>query len=336
MNDRNRAIYIIERSRRKPPQWAQILTLAAMVVFVVLCNPLGGWAAPASQTPPPTSTPAPTDAPATPAPTVSFSPMDTPVPRDAFFETDSRNDIPDYDNPAYTYDSGDDPYPATSEYLDILLADNADTVDLVILLTLLALIPSLLIMVTGFTRIIIVLGITRNAMGTQNMPPNQVMTGLALFLTFFLMFPVFTEIQANALEPYLAEEINLVQAGDRAIAPIRDFMIRNTWKDDMELFCDIGEIDVDALPLDEHGIPEYPLHVLIPAFLIGELKIAFWSGFCIYIPFIVVDMIVASTLMSMGMMMLPPVMISLPFKLLLFVSVDGWKLVVTTLLRGFN
>lgn len=323
------------RARRGESGQGRMIALIAMVLFVVLFSPMRGGAT-LGDTPSPTPTASPTADAA--APTVSFEPIPTMEPQDEFFGEDGRSEVPDYDSPAYEYDAdGGDAVTSTDAFLNELFRDNADTVDLVIMLTLMSLIPTMLLMVTGFTRIVIVLGLTRNAMGTQNMPPNQVIIGLALFLTFFLMFPALQDMQENALEPYLAEEITLSEAGERAIEPIRDFMIANTWTEDMALFCEIGEVDVEALPLDEkHGIPEYPLHVLIPAFLIGELKTAFFIGFCIYIPFIVIDMIVASTLMSMGMMMLPPVMISLPFKLLLFVSVDGWKLVVSSLLTGFN
>ncbi|MDR2670498.1 MAG: flagellar type III secretion system pore protein FliP [Oscillospiraceae bacterium] len=208
------------------------------------------------------------------------------------------------------------------------------TVEIMLLLTVLTLVPSILIMVTAFTRIVIVLSFTRNAMGTQQMPPNQVMVGLALFLTFFVMYPVYTQIVDEAWTPYQAEEISLDEALDRTMTPLRGFMFEQIElqgnQTDLRTFMSMARIDMPETR------EEIPSHVLIPAFVTSEIKTAFQIGFMIYVPFIVVDMIVASALMSMGMMMLPPVMISLPFKIMLFVLVDGWNLTISSLVRTFQ
>ncbi len=200
---------------------------------------------------------------------------------------------------------------------------------LLIILTILTLAPSILIMLTGFTRIIIVLSFIRNALGMQQTPPNQVIIGLALFLTFFIMAPVGSEINSTAIQPYMEGELPFDEALNRAMEPIRDFMFKQTRDKDLALFLNISEIEAETLE-------QIPNHVLIPAFIISELKTAFQIGFVIYIPFLVIDMVVSSTLMSMGMMMLPPVIISLPFKILLFILVDGWNLIVKSLVMGFN
>ncbi len=208
--------------------------------------------------------------------------------------------------------------------------DVVNSFEILTIFTILTLAPSILIMMTAFTRIIIVLSIIRNALGTQQMPPNQVLIGLALFITFFVMAPIGSEINENAIEPYLAGEIAQEEALDNAMEPLRNFMFKQTREKDLALFLSLsGAEQPDTLN-------DIPNHVLIPAFIISELKTAFQIGFLIYIPFIIIDMVVASTLMSMGMMMLPPVMISLPFKILLFVMVDGWNLVIRTLIEGFN
>lgn len=204
------------------------------------------------------------------------------------------------------------------------------TVQLLLLLTVLSLVPAILVLMTSFTRIIIVLSFVRNALGTQQLPPNQVITGLALFLTFFVMAPTWNQINADALQPYLKQQITQEQAIDKAEEPLRTFMFKQTRQDDLELFVGMAKIE---RPKTYGDIPTY---VLVPAFVISELKTAFQMGFAIFIPFMVIDMIVASTLMSLGMMMLPPAMVSLPFKLLLFVLVDGWHLVVESLLTSFR
>jgi len=200
---------------------------------------------------------------------------------------------------------------------------------LLILMTILTLAPSILIMLTSFTRIIIVLSFIRNALGMQQTPQNQVIIGLALFLTFYIMAPVGSQINSTAIQPYINEEITFEVAFDRAIQPIREFMFKQTRNKDLALFLNMKGIETETLE-------EIPNHVLIPAFIISELKTAFQAGFVIYIPFLVIDMVVSSTLMSMGMMMLPPVIISLPFKILLFILVDGWNLIVKSLVMGFK
>ncbi len=198
------------------------------------------------------------------------------------------------------------------------------------LLTILSIAPAILLMTTCFTRIVIVLGFVRQAMGTQNMPPTQVLVGLSLFLSFFIMSPVINDINDNALQPYLEEQITQGQAFDRALLPMRDFMFSQVGEEELFLLSDIT---LDQEPFSKEDIPTL---TLIPAFMLSEMKKAFQMGFMIYVPFLVIDMIVASILMSMGMMMLPPVIISLPFKLLLFVLVDGWGLVVGSLIKSFS
>jgi len=198
------------------------------------------------------------------------------------------------------------------------------------IITLITLAPAILIMLTSFTRIIIVFSLLRQALGTQQMPPNQVLIGISLFLTFFLMSPVFNNIYQNAVDPYMKKEINLDTAYHRAIAPLRKFMLKQTRESDLALFVDIAHI---PRPRTEKDLP---MRVIIPAFITSELKTAFEIGFFIYIPFLIIDMVVASVLLSMGMLMLPPVMISLPFKLMLFVLVDGWHLLIESLIKSFG
>ncbi|MHC1746215.1 MAG: flagellar type III secretion system pore protein FliP [Negativicutes bacterium] len=197
-------------------------------------------------------------------------------------------------------------------------------------LTILTLAPSILIMMTSFTRIIVVLSFLRSALATQQMPPNQVLIGLALFLTFFTMSPYIDQVNKNALQPYFSGTISQDTAMTEAMKPMREFMFKQTRENDIALFVNISEGPRPNSPEEVSSM------VLIPAFVISELKTAFQIGFLIYIPFIVIDMVVASTLMSMGMMMVPPVMISLPFKILLFILVDGWHLIVRSLLVSFN
>jgi len=211
-----------------------------------------------------------------------------------------------------------------------LPTDRAADVQILLLLTVLSLAPSLLIMLTGFTRIIIVLSFVRNAIGIQNMPPNQVLIGLALFLTFFVMSPVIAKINTDAYQPYVKGQITQQQAMDKAMAPIRDFMLRQTFDKDLTLFANMDKITQVS------DVSQIPNTVVIPAFITSEIKRAFEIGFIIFIPFIIIDMIVSSTLMSMGMMMLPPTAISLPFKILLFVLVDGWTLTIKTLVTSFK
>lgn len=212
-----------------------------------------------------------------------------------------------------------------------LLGDRSETIDILLLLTVLSVLPSILIMLTCFPRIIIVLSLTRNGLGMQQMPPNQVLVGLALFLTFFIMSPVISEIETNAYQPYIEGKIDEDEAIELAMEPVRVFMLKQTYKDDLSFFVSISEEDKDV-----ERIEDVSNTVLIPSFITSEIKRGFQIGFFIYIPFIVIDMIVASTLMAMGMMMLPPIVISLPFKLLLFVLVDGWMLTVKTLISSFG
>ncbi len=198
------------------------------------------------------------------------------------------------------------------------------------LLTILSVAPAIILMTTCFTRIVIVLGFVRMAMGTQNMPPTQVIIGLSLFLSFFIMSPTLNTINTSALQPYLNEEIAQGEALEQALAPMRDFMFSQVKENELSLLADLT---MNNEPYDKTDIPTM---TLIPAFMLSELKRAFQMGFMIYIPFLVIDMIVASILMSMGMMMLPPVIISMPFKLLLFVLVDGWALIVGSLIQSFH
>ncbi|MCL1975539.1 MAG: flagellar type III secretion system pore protein FliP [Firmicutes bacterium] len=216
-----------------------------------------------------------------------------------------------------------------NELARTLFGENTETVDIIILLTVLTLLPSILIMLTGFTRIIIVLSFVRNALGMQQTPPNQVLVGLALFLTLFVMRPVFSDVYQNAYSPYIEGRITQEEFIEAAMSPTREFMLKQTMRNDLDFFIDLSKSDVA-------NIEDAPNTILIPAFLISEIKHAFQMGFFIYLPFVVIDMVVSSTLMAMGMMMLPPAMISLPFKVLLFVMVDGWQLVIGTLIRSFN
>lgn len=214
-----------------------------------------------------------------------------------------------------------------------MLGSRSQSVQIVGLLTVLSLAPSILIMLTSFVRVIMVLSFTRSALGLQQMPPNQVLVALALFLTLFIMGPVVDEIKAEAYIPYITEQITLEEAVDRGAVPIRAFMLRQTRSANLNLFCSFAG---EEPPATQEAAMKVPMRTLIPSFLTSELKRAFEIGFFIYIPFIVVDMIVASTLMAMGMMMLPPIVISLPFKVLLFVVVDGWNLTMQTLVSGFR
>lgn len=206
----------------------------------------------------------------------------------------------------------------------------AVSLQILFLLTILSLAPALLIMVTSFTRIVIVLSFIRNALGTQQIPPTAVLVGLALFLTFFVMSPVFNEVNSKALSPYLAGDISQSTAFKRAETPVRNFMLKQASENDLALFVYLARLERPRSPDD------LPTYIIIPSFIIGELKKAFLIGFLIYIPFLVIDMVVASTLMSMGMLMLPPILVSLPIKLLLFVLVDGWHLITRALVMGFN
>ncbi len=206
----------------------------------------------------------------------------------------------------------------------------AVVIQILILLTVLSLAPALFIMVTSFTRIVIVLAFLRQALGTQSVPPNQVLLSLALFLTMFIMAPVGQAVYNNALQPLMAEQISYEDAWKKGIEPVRGFMLRQVREKDLELFIKLSHV-----PKPDR-VEDVPTQAIIPAFILSELRIAFQIGFLIYIPFLIVDMVVASILMSMGMMLLPPVVISLPFKLILFVLADGWYLVVGSMVRSFQ
>lgn len=208
--------------------------------------------------------------------------------------------------------------------------DVATVIQIFFLITILSLAPALLIMTTSFTRIVVVLSFLRGAIGTQQSPSNQIVIGLALFITFFVMSPVWQQVNTQAFRPYKAGEISQEQAMDRAVAPMRKFMLSQVREKDLALFLSLSK-----MPRPRNA-DEIPTLTIIPAFMISELQTAFQIGFLIYIPFLVVDMVVASVLMSMGMMMLPPVMISLPFKILLFILVDGWALVIGSIVKSFG
>ncbi|MDP7667512.1 MAG: flagellar type III secretion system pore protein FliP [Rhodospirillales bacterium] len=225
--------------------------------------------------------------------------------------------------------------PASAQVISLDLGDQqgsatARLIQLIALITVLSLAPSILIMVTSFTRIMVVLAFLRTAMGTQQTPPNQVLISLALFLTAFIMMPTMESSYDQGIRPLIDGEIEEFEAFDRAVGPVRDFMMAHVREQDLGLFVDIAEID------EEEARAEMPMRVLIPAFMISELKRAFEIGFLIFLPFLIIDMVVASVLMSMGMMMLPPIIIALPFKIIFFVLVDGWFMIVGSLVRSFG
>ncbi|WP_018132548.1 flagellar type III secretion system pore protein FliP [Effusibacillus pohliae] len=206
----------------------------------------------------------------------------------------------------------------------------ATSVQILLLLTVLSLAPAILILMTCFTRIVVVLSFVRNALSIQQMPPNQVLIGLALFMTLFVMTPTLSEVNEKALQPYLAGQLSQAQAMEQAAIPFKHFMAKHTREKDLMLFLEYRKSPIPKT------VEEIPLSTLVPAYAISELKTAFQIGFMIFIPFLIIDLVVSTTLMSMGMMMLPPVMISLPFKILLFVMVDGWYLIVKSLLQGYQ
>ncbi len=213
--------------------------------------------------------------------------------------------------------------------------DLTNSIEMLILFTVLALLPSILIMMTSFTRIIVILSFLKNAIGAQQAIPSQIIVGLSLFLTFFIMAPVGNQVYEQALVPYFDNTITQSEAFDIGIVPVREFMMKQTREKDIKLFMDLSKNE-KLMNNEEIVLEDIPNTVIIPAFIISELKTAFQVGFLLFIPFIVIDMVVASTLMSMGMMMLPPMMISLPFKILLFVLVDGWEMVIKSIVIGFN
>jgi flagellar biosynthetic protein FliP len=217
------------------------------------------------------------------------------------------------------------PPPPTGGFLGL-----TTPLELLLFLTLLSILPAILIMTTCFTRIVVVLSFLRQALGTPQVPPTQVIIGLSLFITLFVMSPVIDKIYADAYQPYTKKEINAEEAFNRAGVPLKEFMLKQTREKDLALFLKMSKSERPATPMD------LPMRVVIPAFAIGELKKAFEIGFLIFLPFLVIDMVVASVLLSMGMMMLPPIMISMPFKLLLFVLVDGWGLLIGSLVGGYK
>ena len=211
-------------------------------------------------------------------------------------------------------------------------SDMASVLQMLLVLTIISLAPSILMLLTSFTRIVIVLHFTRAALGVQTIPPNQVLIGLSIFLTFFVMSPTFTQVYDSAIKPLSNNEITTEQAFDAGIKPMRAFMLKQVSTKDLDTFLNIAGTEAGSIENED----DIPLNVLIPAFIISELRIAFIIGFLIYIPFIVIDMVVSSVLMSMGMMMLPPTTISMPFKILLFVMADGWNLVIGNLMQTFS
>lgn len=217
-----------------------------------------------------------------------------------------------------------------NDLLTQLNGGNVPTLEVIFMLTLAALLPSIIIMMTSFTRTIIILSFTRNAMGVQQAPPNMVLVGVALFLTLYIMSPVIDRINEEAYQPYLRGEISQEEALEQMAVPLKEFMLRNTEINTMETFIRLSGTELRENPED------YPLTVVVPAFMTSELKTGFIAGFLIYLPFLLVDIIVSTTLMSMGMVMLPPAMISMPFKLLLFVTVDGWELMFSSIVSSFR
>jgi len=218
--------------------------------------------------------------------------------------------------------------------IDIGTADSPEdisvTLQILLLMTVLSLAPSLMIMTTAYLRLIIVFHFLKSALGTQQMPPSQLLAGIALFLTFFIMAPTWTKVNDDALQPLMNGELTIDEAYDKGVVPIRDFMFSNVRDEDLALFIDIAEIDQPEIRKD------LPTYIILPAFALSELRAGFIIGFFLFIPFIMVDMIVASILLSMGMMMIPPMMISLPFKILLFILIDGWSLVIGSVVRSFG
>lgn len=237
------------------------------------------------------------------------------------------------DNPAQNVGSS----PTSSVLQEVIGVDASQPLEVILLLTLIALAPSIIIMMTCFTRIIIVLSFLRSAMQLQSTPPNMVLTGMALFLTLFIMAPVFTEINEIAYQPYVNEQLTTQEALEAASVPLREFMLKQTSNDDLKFFIDLSRTEEPEGGYTEEYIQnDLPLTVIVPSFMISELKRAFQMGFLIYIPFLVIDIVVGSTLMSMGMMMLPPAMISMPFKILIFVLADGWNLLIGSVISSYN
>lgn len=220
---------------------------------------------------------------------------------------------------------------------ELIGVDASQPLEVIVLLTIIALIPTLLMVMTSFTRIIIVMGFLRSALQTQNTPPNMVITGLALVLTAFIMAPVISEINQEAYQPYVNEEIGMEEALERSVVPLKRFMLKQVTNNELQFFVDLSNTEIpEGGMTEEYKENSLSLTVIIPTFVVSELKRAFQMGFLIYLPFLVIDIVVGSTLMSMGMMMLPPAMISMPFKLLVFVLADGWNLLIDALVTSYN
>ena len=217
-----------------------------------------------------------------------------------------------------------------SDLLTQLNGGSVPTLEILFMLTMAALLPSMVVMMTSFTRTIIILSFTRNAMGVQQAPPNMVIVGITLFLTLYIMNPTIQRINEEAYQPYLREEITQEEAIEQMVIPLKEFMVRNTYKSTLDNFVQMSNTEIQDNAMD------YPLTVVVPSFMTSELKRGFTAGFLIYLPFLLVDVIVSTTLMSMGMVMLPPTMIALPFKLLLFVTVDGWELLFSAIIANFR
>ena len=215
------------------------------------------------------------------------------------------------------------------QVMNLLDGNNIPTLDIIFLLTIIALLPSIVVMVTSFTRIIIILSFLRNAMGIQQVPPNVVLAGLSLFLTLFIMGPTLNQINVQAYLPYRQEQITQEEALKRTTVPLKEFMLRQTEKGTLNMYLDMAGQELTD------KVEDLPLTVIVPSFMTSELKHAFLAGFLIYLPFLLIDMVTASILMSMGMVMLPPAMISLPFKLLLFIAVDGWEMLFSSIVKSF-
>lgn len=222
-----------------------------------------------------------------------------------------------------------------TESLISVNGENVQALEILFLTTMITLLPSLLVMMTSFTRYIISFSFLRSAIGTQQTPPNMVLVGMALFLTLFTMAPVVTQIQTEAYEPYKQEEISQEEFLDRAQVPLKEFMLRNTKTSTLNMFCDLAKVELPENVNMKEAV-KLPLRVVVPSFMTCELQRAFEIGLLLYIPFMLIDIVVSSTLMSMGMIMLPPSMISMPFKLLLFVTVNGWELLFSSLVQSFK
>lgn len=273
--------------------------------------------------------------------TTEITPAETTIPNLETSVPQTTQPLQEPDEQVQTQQTDPLPYekPATDDeaqnLLDLLDINNSSTVDLILLITILSLAPSILVMLTCFTRIIISFSLLRNAMGVQQTPPNQVMIGLALFLTLFIMKPVISEMNDVAYVPYKNGELTIIEAAKEASVPLKEWMLRNTSNESMNFFLELSDTEIQS-ETEEGFLEEISFVTVVPAFILSEIKTGFEIGFLIYIPFLIVDIVVSTLLMSMGMMMLPPTTISIPFKILLFVLVDGWSLLTGSLVNGFN